>query len=163
MTLRVELVIPEGEIWAGNASMVIAKTLDGDIGVLTGHTPVLGILAEGSVVRIMADSPERPAAQLSGAGQSAGPSGVEQSGAAGAVGEVTVAVSGGFFAVADNRVSVLARQAQLGREADVAAVRAELEAELEKHATLGPEAEEPAQVRYLRALLRAAHEPADRA
>ena len=33
--------------------MVIAKTLDGDIGVLTGHTPVLGILAEGSVVRIM--------------------------------------------------------------------------------------------------------------
>ena len=33
--------------------MVIAKTLDGDIGVLTGHPPVLGILAEGSVVRIL--------------------------------------------------------------------------------------------------------------
>ena len=39
-------------MWAGPAEMVIAKTLDGDIGVLTGHTPVLGILAEGSVVRI---------------------------------------------------------------------------------------------------------------
>ncbi len=52
MTLRVELVVPEGEIWSGRADMVIAKTLDGDIGVLTGHTPVLGILAEGSLVRI---------------------------------------------------------------------------------------------------------------
>ena len=50
MTLRVELVTPEGEIWAGDAQRVIAKTLDGDIGILTGHTPVLGILAEGSVV-----------------------------------------------------------------------------------------------------------------
>ena len=53
MTLHVALVVPEGEIWAGDAQRVIAKTLDGDVGVLTGHTPVLGILAEGSVVRIL--------------------------------------------------------------------------------------------------------------
>ena len=33
--------------------MVIAKTLDGDLGVMTGHSPVLGILAEGSLVRIL--------------------------------------------------------------------------------------------------------------
>ena len=59
MTLRVKLVVPEGEVWAGNADRVIAKTLDGDIGVLTGHTPVLGILATGSVVRIL---PEEGAA-----------------------------------------------------------------------------------------------------
>ena len=39
MTLRVELVVPDGEIWSGRARMVIAKTLDGDIGVLTGHRP----------------------------------------------------------------------------------------------------------------------------
>ena len=54
MTLRVELVAPDGEIWSGRARMVIAKTLDGDLGVLTGHSPVLGILAEGSLVRILA-------------------------------------------------------------------------------------------------------------
>ncbi|MGN6679204.1 MAG: F0F1 ATP synthase subunit epsilon, partial [Streptosporangiaceae bacterium] len=36
------LVVPEGQVWAGNAERVVAKTLDGDIGVLTGHTPVLG-------------------------------------------------------------------------------------------------------------------------
>ena len=50
MSLRVELVVPDGEIWSGHARMVIAKTLDGDIGILTSHPAVLGILAEGSVV-----------------------------------------------------------------------------------------------------------------
>ena len=31
MTLQVELVAPDGQLWSGNARMVIAKTLDGDI------------------------------------------------------------------------------------------------------------------------------------
>jgi F-type H+-transporting ATPase subunit epsilon len=53
VTLQVSLVVPEGEVWAGPAEMVIAKTRDGDIGVLTGHSPVLGILVEGSLVRIL--------------------------------------------------------------------------------------------------------------
>ena len=34
------LVVPEGEVWAGPAGMVIAKTKDGDIGVLTGHDEI---------------------------------------------------------------------------------------------------------------------------
>jgi F-type H+-transporting ATPase subunit epsilon len=45
VTLSVELVVPDGEIWAGTAELVVAKTLDGDIGVLTNHAPVIGILA----------------------------------------------------------------------------------------------------------------------
>src|SRR5215469_13112637 len=53
MTLHVELVVPDREIWSGSARMVIAKTLEGDLGVLASHPPVLGILAEGSVVRIL--------------------------------------------------------------------------------------------------------------
>ena len=53
MTVRVELVAPDGEVWSGRARMVIAKTLDGDLGILTGHPPVLGILAEGSLIRIL--------------------------------------------------------------------------------------------------------------
>ena len=61
MTLHVTLVVPEGEIWAGPADRVIAKTLDGDIGVLTGHTPVLGILAQGSLVRILRTAAMPPA------------------------------------------------------------------------------------------------------
>jgi F-type H+-transporting ATPase subunit epsilon len=124
MTLQVELVVPDGEVWSGLAQMVIAKTLEGDIGVLTGHAPVLGILAEGSVVRI------RP----------------EEGGE-----EISAAVSSGFFSIADDRVSVLARQARLSADIDAAAVQAALDAELGES---GPE--ESAQARYYRAQLVAA-------
>ena len=137
MTLQVELAVPEGELWAGPAALVIAKTLDGDIGVLTGHSPVLGILAEGSMVRIRTEG-----------------------GADGATGgdDVVAAVSGGFFSVADDRVSILARQAQLGGEVDTSAARAALDEALQQAEGAG---EEPADVRYFRAMLRAAGEPAD--
>jgi len=135
VTLRVELVAPDGEIWSGRARMVIAKTLDGDLGVLAGHSPVLGILAEGSLVRIL--DPE-------GDGVSAGE-------------EVLAAVSSGFLAVADDRVSILSRQARLASRVDTSAVQAELDAALEGVGPVTPD-EEPTEVKYARALLRAAGE-----
>ena len=138
MTLHVALVVPEGEIWTGDAQRVIAKTLEGDIGVLTGHAPVLGILAEGSVVRILPE--DGPGADGPGAD---GP---------GAPGEVMAAIGGGFLSIADDRVSVLARRAQLGADVSRADVQASLDAAEE---AAGP-GEETADVRYFRALLRAA-------
>jgi F-type H+-transporting ATPase subunit epsilon len=137
VTLRVELVAPDGEIWSGRARMVIAKTLDGELGVLTGHSPVLGILAEGSLVRILA--PEAGEDEV-GAGE-----------------DVLAAVSSGFLAVADDRVSILSRQAQLASTVDTGAVQAELDAALEDAVPVAPE-EEPTEVKYARALLRAAGE-----
>lgn len=95
MTLHVRVVVPEGEVWAGNADRVIAKTLDGDIGVLTGHTPVLGILATGSVVRILPEAGSW----------------------------IQAAVSGGFLSVADDKVSILARAAMLGTDVDTSSAR----------------------------------------
>jgi F-type H+-transporting ATPase subunit epsilon len=127
VTLRVELVVPEGEVWAGTAQRVIAKTLDGDIGILTGHTPVLGILAVGSLVRILPDGEE------------------------GASHEVVAAVAGGFLSVADDQVSILARQAQLGTEVDKAAAQAVLDEARET-----PGSEDSAEISYVRAVLRAA-------
>ncbi len=53
MTLHVALVVPDRELWSGEADMVIAKTTEGDIGILIGHSPVFGILAEGSLVEII--------------------------------------------------------------------------------------------------------------
>ena len=132
MTVRVELVAPDGEVWSGRARMVIAKTLDGDIGILTGHPPVLGILAEGSLVRIL-DAED-----------------------AGDQKEMLAAVSSGFLAVRDDRVSVLARQAQLGTRVDTTEARAQLDAALKAAEGQPPGEEEPAEVRYSRALLRAA-------
>jgi F-type H+-transporting ATPase subunit epsilon len=142
VTLHVELVVPEGEIWAGTAQMVIAKTLDGDIGVLTGHTPVLGILAEGSVVRIIPEGSEGDAADDRGM--------------------IIAAVGGGFFSVANDRVSVLAHQAQLGREVDRQAAQNALNDALQDTGASDQGDEESTDVRYFRALLRAAGDSADR-
>ena len=137
MTLHVELVVPDREIWSGSARMVVAKTLEGDLGVLSSHPPVLGILAEGSVVRILD-------AETTGEG-------------GGASGELTAAVSAGFLSVADDRVSILARNAELGSDVDTAATRAELEASAEASAAGD---EEPPEASYARARLRAAGEQA---
>jgi len=48
-TLRVDLVSADRSVWTGEAQMVIAKTVEGEIGLLAGHEPLLAILAEGEV------------------------------------------------------------------------------------------------------------------
>ena len=81
--------------------MVIARTLDGEIGLLTNHAPMIGILYEGSTVQIRPDNGNGP--------------------------DIFAAVSGGFLSMANNRVSILARQAQLGQDVDTAAAQAALD------------------------------------
>ena len=141
MTLHVEVVVADRELWAGEANMVIAKTLEGDIGVLTGHPPVLGILAEGSTVRIL--NPE-------------GSGGADGAEAGGSGGEVTAAVSGGFLSVADDQISILAVDAELGREVDTSVARSALD---DGSGAAGA-GEESTEVKYARAQLRAAGEQA---
>jgi F-type H+-transporting ATPase subunit epsilon len=97
VTLHAALVTPDRELWSGEARIVIAKTTEGDLGVLTGHAPVFGVLTEASVVEILTEDAE-----------------------------VRAAVSGGFLSVADDRVSVLAAHAQLGGEVNVEEARREL-------------------------------------
>jgi F-type H+-transporting ATPase subunit epsilon len=127
VTLHVELVDPEREIWAGEADMVIARTLDGEIGILNNHAPIIGILYEGSTVQIR-------------------PKDVSDA-------DVFAAVTGGFLSVADNRVSILARQGQLGSEVDTAAAQAALDQAIEAAGPAANAPEEPADIRYYRSLL----------
>jgi F-type H+-transporting ATPase subunit epsilon len=47
--LKVELVSADKAVWRGEAKMVIAKTVEGEIGLLPGHEPMLAILASGEV------------------------------------------------------------------------------------------------------------------
>ncbi|MCP2637375.1 F0F1 ATP synthase subunit epsilon [Microbacterium sp. HD4P20] len=49
MPLKVSLVSADAEVWSGEASLVVAKTVEGEIGFMSGHEPVLAILAEGQV------------------------------------------------------------------------------------------------------------------
>ena len=48
-TLRVELVAADQAVWTGDAKMVVAKTVEGEIGLLPGHEPMLAILGAGEV------------------------------------------------------------------------------------------------------------------
>jgi F-type H+-transporting ATPase subunit epsilon len=110
VTMHVALVVPDRELWSGEARTVIAKTTEGDIGVLTGHAPVFGVLAEGSLVEILTDDAE----------------------------PVRAAVSGGFLSVADNQVSILAAAAKLAGEVDADRAQQDLDTAL-ADADPGPE------------------------
>ena len=136
MTLHVELLMPDRSLWSGEAGLVIAKTIDGDIGVQTGHSPVFGILSPGSVVRIR----EVPGDDNPGD-------------------VVRAAVRDGFLSVNENRVSILASLGELATEVDVTAAKTDLDAATSAVGSAAA-AEESSEVRYARARLRAAGEQA---
>lgn len=48
-TLTVTVVSATAEVWSGQATMVVARTTEGEIGILAGHEPTLGVLAAGEV------------------------------------------------------------------------------------------------------------------
>jgi F-type H+-transporting ATPase subunit epsilon len=94
-TLQVELVAVERKIWSGEATMVIARTTEGELGVLPGHAPLLGELAPGGVVTIRTESGE----------------------------DMIVAAHGGFLSVTEQGVSILAETAEISSEIDVERAR----------------------------------------
>ena len=94
-TLQVELVAVEKRIWSGEARMVIARTTEGELGVLPGHAPLLGQLADGGVVTIRTETGD----------------------------DVIVAAHGGFLSVTERGVSILAETAEISGEIDVARAR----------------------------------------
>ncbi len=92
--LHVELVAADRRVWSGEAQMVIARTTEGDIGVLANHSPILSLMVDG-IVEVW--SPD---------------------------GEVVVAaVDEGFFSVAHNRVSILSEHAEMSHEIDLEKAR----------------------------------------
>ncbi|MCD0482961.1 F0F1 ATP synthase subunit epsilon [Streptacidiphilus sp. ASG 303] len=96
--LHVELVAADRKVWSGAATIVVARTASGDIGIQPGHTPVLSVLESGPVTIRQADG-----------------------------GTVVAAVHGGFISFADNKLSLLAEIAELADEIDVARAERALE------------------------------------
>lgn len=97
-TLHVELVAADRLVWSGEATMVIARTTEGDVGILAGHAPLLSVIIEG-VVDVQT-----------------------------AEGETWVAaVDAGFMSVANNRVSILSERAEMSHEIDLEKARHDLE------------------------------------
>ncbi|MAT17987.1 MAG: ATP synthase F1 subunit epsilon [Leifsonia sp.] len=49
MPLNVSVVSADRALWTGEATQIIARTTEGEIGILAGHEPILAVLAEGEV------------------------------------------------------------------------------------------------------------------
>jgi F-type H+-transporting ATPase subunit epsilon len=96
--LTVAVVSAERALWNGPAKSLVAKTPEGEIGVLPGHEPVLALLVE-SPLRI-----EQPDGN-----------------------KVVVAVHGGFFSVDGNVVNVIAEVAELAEDINLDRAKAALE------------------------------------
>jgi len=84
--MRVDVVSPEAVLWSGEAGFVVARTVDGEIGILAHHEPLMAALATGAVE--IETREER----------------------------VRVDVGGGFLQIVDNTVTVLADQAKLSND-----------------------------------------------
>lgn len=77
--LHVELVAADRKVWEGDADRVSARSIEGDLGILPGHAPLLGVLVSGDV-RIHGASGE----------------------------DHTVTIDSGFLSVDHNRVTIVA-------------------------------------------------------
>jgi F-type H+-transporting ATPase subunit epsilon len=88
-TMKVALVAADREVWSGEATIVNARTLDGDIGIMANHTPIMSVLDAGQVdVRTVDD------------------------------GHWVAAVDGGFLSVANNEVRLLCQHAEISFESN---------------------------------------------
>jgi F-type H+-transporting ATPase subunit epsilon len=98
-TVHVELVSVERLLWSGEATIVIARTTEGELGVLPGHAPLLGQLTDGGVVIIRREDGD----------------------------DLMVAVHGGLLSVTEDGVSILADMAELSSEIDADRARQALD------------------------------------
>jgi F-type H+-transporting ATPase subunit epsilon len=111
--MQVEVVSADRVIWSGESTNVIAKTTDGEIGILPGHAPVLAVLQPSAVVIFCEDGRKRE----------------------------VVAVDGGFVSVSQGRVSILSEYAKLADELSVGEAEREL-AEAQKRLDSGDGSED---------------------
>ncbi|APF39871.1 F0F1 ATP synthase subunit epsilon [Neomicrococcus aestuarii] len=86
--LQVEVVAADHFLWSGAATLVKARTSEGEIGVLPGHTPVLAVLAPGELEIVPVEG-----------------------------NRITLKADGGFFSVDSNRVVIVADNAEMQESA----------------------------------------------
>jgi F-type H+-transporting ATPase subunit epsilon len=48
-SLKVEMVAADRKVWEGEAKFVRARSISGELGILPGHAPLLGVLVQGDV------------------------------------------------------------------------------------------------------------------
>src|SRR3954462_704883 len=96
--MQVELVAADRLLWAGGAKMVIARTTEGDVGILPNHAPMLSTMVHGIVDVTTTDNETWIAA-----------------------------VDAGFLSVANNRISILSEHAEMSHDIDLEKARQDLD------------------------------------
>jgi F-type H+-transporting ATPase subunit epsilon len=124
--MQVELVAADRLVWSGEATMVIARTTEGDVGILPNHAPMLSLMVQG-IVDVTTTENETWVA----------------------------AVDEGFLSVANNRVSILAEHAQMSHDIDLEKAKADL-ARAHQAGENDDEAAEAAAAAWAEARIRAA-------
>ena len=119
--MQVELVAADRLVWSGEATMVIARTTEGDVGILPNHAPLLSLMDDG-VVDVTTTDDETWIA----------------------------AVDAGFLSVAGNRISILAEHAEMAHDIDLENARHDLE-RAESNGENSDEAHDQAELRASRA------------
>jgi F-type H+-transporting ATPase subunit epsilon len=82
-SFQLSIVSPEAVVWSGSAEMLVARTTEGEIGILADHEPTMAALATGS-------------AEIHSGGS-----------------VITLAVHGGFLQVFGNEVTLLTDRAEI--------------------------------------------------
>lgn len=96
--LNVEVVAADRMVWEGEAEMVIVRTTEGDIGIQSGHEPLLAGLVPCAAEIVASDGRRE-----------------------------MVAIDGGFLSVAANRVSLVSQYATMSQEVSVDAAQTEFD------------------------------------
>lgn len=85
--LFVDVVAADRRVWEGDALSFVARTTEGDIGIMANHEPFLAVLVPCAAEVLTPDGKRE-----------------------------VIAIDGGFLSVADNRVSVLSQYGRLAHE-----------------------------------------------
>ena len=85
--LQVQVVAADRRVWSGEAVNVIARTTEGDIGILPGHEPLMAVLTPSVTEIVGADGRTR-----------------------------IMAVDGGFISVAQGGVSIISQEVRRAEE-----------------------------------------------
>lgn len=97
-TFQLDVVAADHTVWSGEATMVIARTVEGELGILANHSPLMGVLAPGAVEIRPADG-----------------------------NPLVAVIDGGFLSVANNRISILAEHAEMVDDIDPADAQRQLD------------------------------------
>ena len=125
MTIQIEIVTPSRQLYSGAVQMITLPGVEGEMGVLAGHAPLLTTLNIGEITLHSADG----AAEY-------------------------IAVSGGVVEVLPDKVIVMARSAERADEIDIARAEAAMQRAEDALNTRSPEERRPVEVAYRLSQLR---------